>query len=160
MINLFVDKKYKKLIRHAVNCVLLHFSIKKKDVDIEIGFLSIEDIRNLNLTSRGIDKVTDVLSFPAIEGAYYGKNFDIDQIKEEPFVSINPENGALILGEIYICLDIAKEQAALYEHSLERELSFLTVHGVLHLLGFDHVNKEEEKEMILLQKEIMNMIGF
>ena len=98
------------------------------------------------------------MSFPAIEGVFYGKNFDIDQIKEEPFVSINPENGALILGEIYICLDIAKEQAALYEHSL-KESYLLTVHGVLHLLGFDHVSKEGKRNDIIA-KEIMKMIGF
>ncbi len=182
MINLFVDEKYEKLIRHAVNCVLLHFFIDEKDVDIEIGFLENEDMQQLNFASRGVNEVTDVLSFPAIEfnnnneflinndeiqnidndsieGKRDNKIFDVSKIKNEPFASINPENNALILGEIYICFDVAKKQALIYEHSIERELSFLTVHGVLHLLGFDHNNEEAENEMFSLQKEIMNAIG-
>ena len=93
-------------------------------------------IHNLNREYRGVDRETDVISF-ALE--------DDD--------TFNPEER--ILGDIYISIDKAKEQSESYGHSLKRELCFLAVHGFLHLLGYDHMKKEDEEIMFSLQEEIL-----
>ncbi len=95
-------------------------------------------IQNLNKTYRGIDRVTDVITF-ALED-------------EKKMVS-----SLRVLGDIYICLDQAKRQKELYGHSLLRELSFLAVHGFYHLLGYDHQTEKEEKIMFAKQEEILNL---
>ena len=101
-----------------------------------IIFVTPEEIQKLNSEYRKIDLVTDVISF-ALED-------DEDKILD-----------LRILGDIYICIDKMLEQAKEYGHSNKRELSFLTVHGLLHLLGYDHQTVEEEKEMFGLQDKIL-----
>ena len=98
-------------------------------------------IHKLNKEYRGIDRPTDVISF-ALE--------DKEDIKYEDF---------RLLGDIYISLDKAKEQAIEYGHSFKREICFLAVHGLLHLLGYDHMIKEEEKIMFSKQELILNEAG-
>ena len=97
-----------------------------------------EKIHTLNRTYRGIDRVTDVITF-ALE--------DEDTVKLPADLRI--------LGDIYICLEKAKSQALEYRHSLKRELSFLAVHGFYHLLGYDHQNEEEEKVMFARQEAVL-----
>ena len=105
----------------------------------------ITEIHKLNLEHRGIDKATDVLSFPLGENGVY---------------DINPENGAKMLGDIVISVDHAVKQAKLYEHSLQREIAFLTVHSMLHLLGYDHVNGGlEEMRMREKEEDVLNRLG-
>ena len=101
-----------------------------------IIFVTPEEIQKLNSEYRKIDRVTDVISFPLED--------DEDKILD-----------LRILGDIYICIDKMLEQAKEYGHSNKRELSFLTVHGLLHLLGYDHQTVEEEKEMFGLQDKIL-----
>lgn len=113
---------------------------KLEDVEFNIIFTSNEEIHRINKEWRGIDRVTDVISF-ALE--------DNEEIKEDHRV----------LGDIYISVDKAKEQAKEYGHSFKRELCFLSVHGLLHLLGYDHMEKEEEKIMFDKQKEILDFYG-
>ena len=97
-------------------------------------------IQTLNRDFRHVDRVTDVLTFPAWEGE----------------LSLSADG---YLGDIMICYERAKEQAAEYGHSLERELAFLTVHGVLHLLGYDHMTEADETVMRSKQTEILNRLG-
>ena len=99
-----------------------------------------QHIRDLNRDFRHIDRVTDVLTFPAWEGE-------------------DPLSGDGYLGDIMICYERAKEQASEYGHSLARELAFLTVHGVLHLLGYDHMTPDEETVMRSRQTEILDRMG-
>ena len=106
-----------------------------------IIFVGNEEIQTLNKQYRTIDRVTDVISF-ALEDA-----------KDEFSLATR------MLGDIYICIPKMKEQALEYGHSEKRELSFLVVHGLLHLLGYDHQIKEEEKKMFDLQKEILDEEG-
>ena len=103
-----------------------------------IIFVTPEEIHELNKQYRGVDRVTDVISF-ALEDAHDVSLTDVR-----------------VLGDIYICIDRMKEQAIEYGHSETRELSFLTVHGLLHLLGYDHQTKEDEEIMFGLQRKILS----
>lgn len=109
--------------------------------EFNVIFVEKEEIQRLNKEYRNIDRVTDVISF-ALED---DETFCIE--------------GYRVLGDIYICIDRAKEQAEEYGHSFKRELSFLAVHGLLHLLGYDHMSKEEEKEMFSKQEEVLSRYG-
>ncbi len=99
-----------------------------------------EKIHEINKKYRGIDRPTDVISFALEEGEDYEKQ---DRM----------------LGDIYISIDKVYEQAKEYGHSVKRELFFLVTHGFLHLLGYDHMNKEDEKEMFSLQEKILEEYG-
>ncbi|MEE3342937.1 MAG: rRNA maturation RNase YbeY [Bacilli bacterium] len=120
-----------KYIKYLIKKLKLNKAI------FNIIFVDNNEIKNINSTYRGIDKETDVISF-ALE----------DNSKIE-----NPE--IRVLGDIYIAINIAYEQAKLYEHSSTREICFLATHGLLHLLGYDHMNEEEEKIMFKKQKELL-----
>lgn len=123
---------------------VVEFALKYQNIDSAIFNIIIVDeviIKEINKTYRGKDSVTDVISF-ALED-------------EDTFVKTDYR----ILGDIYICLNKAKKQSIEYGHSFLRELSFLTIHGLLHLLGYDHMEKEEEKIMFNLQEMILNEYG-
>lgn len=125
------------------------------DVPLAIEYLSVteEEIQTLNRETRNIDKVTDVLSFPTLDGikgkAIYGKDFPYD-IDEE---------GNLLIGSIVICKQRAKEQAEEYGHTYERELHYLFVHGVMHCLGYDHITDEERAEMREREEKVLAKLG-
>ena len=124
----------KKVLEHGLD------KLKTGDVTFNIIFVNNPYIHELNKNYRNIDRETDVITF-ALED---DKTF-------------NPEER--ILGDIYISIDKAKSQSEEYGHSLKRELCFLAVHGMLHLLGYDHMEKEEEKVMFKLQEEILDEMG-
>lgn len=125
-------------------------------VAVTLSFVSKDAIRDLNREQRGIDKATDVLSFPMLD-------FEEGELLEpvEPYDLVNPEaeKGELYLGDIVIAPVVALEQAELYGHSPEREAAFLAVHGLLHLLGYDHLEEEEEAVMRQKQRRIMEALG-
>ena len=123
---------------------LLKFALKNQNIDNAIFNIIIVDqetIKEINKTYRGKDSITDVISF-ALED-------------DKTFIKTDFR----ILGDIYICLNKAKEQAKEYGHSFLRELSFLTIHGLLHLLGYDHIEKEDEEVMFKLQEMILDEYG-
>ena len=123
---------------------LIDFAVKYKHLDnieFNIIFVNNEYIHNLNRDYRNIDRPTDVITFRLAD------------YEEVMCGKIN------ILGDVYISLDKAKEQSIEYGHSYLRELSFLLIHGFLHLLGYDHMNEEDEKEMFSLQEEILDGYG-
>lgn len=115
------------------------------DFEVSVSFVNDKDIHKLNNEYRGIDRSTDVLSFPLGENGNY---------------DINHETGALLLGDIVISLETACRQAQIYGHSLEREIGFLTVHSMLHLLGYDH-EESSLQERIMREKEeaILSSLG-
>ena len=115
---------------------------KVKNANFSIVFVDNDYIQYLNKNYRGIDRVTDVISF-AFE----------DTIEDKEKIEYN---NVRFLGEIYICIPRMIEQSIMYGHSETRELAFLTVHGLLHLLGYDHQTKEEEEVMFGLQELILN----
>ena len=119
------------------------------DAEISFTFTDNEGIREINREYRGIDRATDVLSFPMLEF-----NDDIEDAEYET------ENGLVMLGDIVISIEKAREQAEEFGHSLRRELAFLTAHSMLHLLGYDHVDDAiGEKMMIEKQDRALNNLG-
>lgn len=118
----------------------------KCDPIVSVSIVDNRYIRKINKKYRHIDRPTDVISF-----AFLDSENNYDKVLFSP--------GPVVLGDIYISLEKAKEQAEEYGHSLHRELSFLFVHGLLHLLGYDHMNEEDEKEMFQLQEEILSEKG-
>lgn len=128
-------EEIKKLVEFALNYQNINNSI------FNIIIVDEEQIREFNKNYRNKDAVTDVISF-ALED-------------DETFIKTDFR----VLGDIYICLKRAKEQAYEYGHSLLRELSFLTVHGLLHLLGYDHMEEYDEKIMFELQERILDEYG-
>lgn len=122
----------------------LNFLVKKRNLEdaiFNIIFVTSEKIHEINKEYRNVDRVTDVISF-ALEDSIEGY---VEEIR--------------MLGDIYICVEKMKEQAELYNHSVLREMCFLTTHGLLHLLGYDHIEEEDEKVMFSLQEELLNEYG-
>ena len=119
------------------------------DLAIEIAFVSQDEIKDLNAEQRGIDRVTDVLSFPYLDGVK-GKILTADDFDGDM------EEEGFLLGSVCICLDRAKEQAIEYGHSLQREVCYLALHGILHCFGYDHIEPLDEEEMTSLAEKIMD----
>ena len=115
-----------------------------------------EGIHEFNREHRGIDRETDVLSFPNVDFETEG-DFDIDEEREADY--FDPDTGELILGDIIISVDKVKEQAESYGHSTKREFAFLVAHSMLHLCGYDHMEEEEAKVMEAKQEEILTALG-
>ena len=124
---------------------LLTYALEVENVDnLEFNVIIInnEEIHKINKEYRGRDRPTDVISFAL-----------------EDYKDIKYENDYRVLGDIYISIDKVKEQAKEYGHSEKRELAFLAVHGLLHLLGYDHMEKEDEKVMFSRQELILDGYG-
>ena len=120
---------------------------------LDITFVGRQRIRALNASLRGVDRVTDVLSFPTLPSV------TLPLKKEDHPCDIDPQSGEVYLGSIVICRVKAKEQAAEYGHSFVRELAYLTVHGVLHLLSFDHIEESDKVKMRAAEEKILGKLG-
>lgn len=136
-----LERRYGDLAKTAFSLLGI-----KTNYEIDVSLVDDETIHQINRDYRKVDRVTDVISF-----AFNDDKDPKDQIKD-PMVE-------RMLGEILICLPQAERQAATIGNSLERELSFLFVHGLLHLLGYDHMKKEDEDVMFPLQDKILERTG-
>jgi len=129
---------------------IINFAANKQQIEehseVSVTFVSNDKIQEINREYRGKDMPTDVISF-AMEELGEGE------------MELTGVEMPRVLGDIIISIPRTKEQAEEYDHSFERELGFLAVHGFLHLLGYDHMTEDEEKEMFTLQKEILNEYG-
>lgn len=128
------------------------------ECEINLTLMENEGIRRVNQEFRELDVPTDVLSFPMVEYQYPG---DFSEL-ETPMAKnmyFNLDSGELLLGDIVISLERAKEQAEEYGHSLERELAFLTAHSMLHLMGYDHMEEDEREVMEKKQENILQSLG-
>ncbi|MFI3231466.1 MAG: rRNA maturation RNase YbeY [bacterium] len=136
------------------SCILETFKLENfeqnfvKQVEISISVVGNKNIQKINQEFRGIDKPTDVLSFPILDKEILELLKDNDAI-----------GSIILLGDIIISIDKVLEQSNEYNHSVERELCFLVVHSMLHLLGYDHMNPEDEKEMFAKQDIILNNLN-
>lgn len=129
------------LERAAVLCTEKE-GLYPENIEVSLTFVDKEEIHRLNMMYRQVDNPTDVLSFPLIED----------------FNEVDIESEELMLGDVVICIEKVKEQAAEYGHTEERETVYLFVHSILHLLGYDHMEDEDKKEMRAREEEIMNLL--
>ena len=139
------DENFLKIVTKAAEESLKYENFDP-NCEISLSFVTNSEIHKINKQFRNIDRETDVLSFPQL-------TFEEGEIPEKN------ENGEIILGDIIISVKKAKAQAEEYGHSLEREIAFLTAHSMLHLMGYDHMTEEDEKEMFGRQRAIMENIG-
>ena len=114
---------------------------------ISVSFVDREEIHRLNKQYRNVDRETDVLSFPAFATGEIPAESDLEEDEE------------LALGDVVICEDVCREQAKEYGHSEEREIIYLFVHSVLHLLGYDHETEEDKQDMRAREEEVMTLLG-
>lgn len=132
-----ITSRAEKTIREVLNVEKI-----EDNVEVSLSIVDKDEIHILNRDYRDVDRPTDVLSFPMDE-----KGFDQEG------------NPILLLGDIVICLDVAKEQAEDFGHSLEREMMYLICHSTLHLLGYDHIDEADKSKMRTKEKEIMKNLG-
>ena len=141
-----VTPELRCLVKMAIYSALEYEDFSKK-AEISVTFTDNEGIHEINSAQRGVDAPTDVLSFPMMSG-------------EDSDADTDYSNGAVMLGDIVLNLERARAQAAEYGHSYTREVAFLTVHSVLHLLGYDHLTSEEDdRDMRARQDAVLDMMG-
>lgn len=144
----FYRKKIESLFEVAGKVLKEDFS----KVSVSVNFVDETEIQELNKQFRKIDKSTDVLSFPNLDKAF---NEKLNEFESER----NFDDGLLFLGDIVICKKVAYSQAKEYGHSRKREICFLALHGLLHLLGYDHIKSEDEKIMQNVANKILSSFG-
>lgn len=127
---------------------------QKDEYRIDVALVDLDTIKEYNASTRGIDKITDVLSYPAVDFASPLK------LREgtEGFLR-DDFSGLFQLGEIIICRPVCEAQAREFGHSVEREMGYLFVHGVLHLLGFDHDTDEKYRQMRIVEEKVLARVG-
>ena len=135
----------------------LDFEACPYEAEVNVLFTDDAGIREINQEHRGIDRPTDVLSFPMVD---YRQPADFSHVEETAEDYFNPDTGELMLGDIVISLDQVRDQAVQYGHSESRELAFLTVHSMLHLFGYDHMEEAERLVMEDRQKRILAGKGY
>ncbi len=152
--------KYKKYIKDTYNKAIDIINPACKDLEVNVAFVSKKEIQDLNVTFRQVDRVTDVLSFPTLlYGEYSDRIIKPNELIKTNFImDINEENGNIILGDIYICLPVCFEQAKEYSTGVEREVSYLALHGLLHLLGYDHIEEDDKKIMRAMEDKILGKL--
>lgn len=148
----YLNEQHQQIILDVIELTAKHLGLSIES-EVDISIVDNDTIHQLNKQYRGIDRPTDVLSFALTEGDEE-MGFEFAMEADEDFESL-PEH----LGDIIISYPKIVEQAADYGHSFERELAFLTVHGFLHLNGYDHQTEAEEKEMFGIQNEVLEEYG-
>ena len=140
------DDETESLMQAAAVAALSGEGIDPEDASISVSFVDAAEIRKLNSQYRGIDKKTDVLSFPAFESGEIPKEEDLEEGEE------------LALGDVVICEEVCEAQAKEFGHSIQREIIYLFTHSVFHLLGYDHENEDDKADMRAREEEVMKLL--
>lgn len=140
------EKTYGETMKEALSVILGQEGIDEDGAEVSVSFVTPEEIKNLNSEYRNVDSVTDVLSFPQFESV-------------EELIDAEENTGVAELGDVVICMDRAKSQAEEFGHPLKREVIYLFVHSILHLLGYDHMEEDEKKVMRAREEEVMGELG-
>lgn len=158
---IFIDNRQNKIEisdeieKNIVNIIEYALQEEKVNIPCEVSviFVDNEKIKEINKENRNIDKVTDVLSFPMLDYEK-GKVFK-DTYEDFNFSYVDLDEGSLVLGDIVLSLEKAKEQSLEFNHSFIREVVYLTIHSVLHLLGYDHMEEDEKSIMRKREEQIL-----
>ncbi|AKN33653.1 heat-shock protein [Clostridium carboxidivorans P7] len=158
---IFIDNRQNKIEisdeieKNIVSIIEYALQEEKVNIPCEVSviFVDNEKIKEINKENRNIDKVTDVLSFPMLDYEK-GKVFK-DTYKDFNFSHVDLDEGSLVLGDIVLSLEKAKEQSLEFNHSFIREVVYLTIHSVLHLLGYDHMEEDEKSIMRKREEQIL-----
>lgn len=138
-----LEERLQKDLESAI-CVTMEYEEFGDDYDVCVSLVDEDEIQRMNREFRDIDRVTDVLSFPQYD-------------EDGGFVGIEDEN--IFIGDVVLCVQKAKEQAQEFGHSFEREMIYLTIHSILHLLGYDHEEEEDKKQMREREKAIIEILS-
>lgn len=141
-----------KLITDIYNCTIAHFN-QSNIFEVEVEIISADEMKSINNETRNINEVTDVLSFPSI------KILSLPITKKQYPLDINCDTGKIMLGEIVLCAESIKAQAIEFGHSITRETGYLFLHGLLHLLGFDHIDEDDRKIMRKKEEAILSELN-
>ena len=134
---------FEKLVKDCTRAALAEEEIED-DAEVSVTLVDNARIREMNAEFREIDRETDVLSFP---------------LGDENGFEVDPDTDAILLGDIVISLEKANAQAEEYGHSFKREVAFLVTHSLFHLLGYDHMTEDGEKEMFAKQEKVLQQLG-
>ncbi|MDD2217934.1 MAG: rRNA maturation RNase YbeY [Eubacteriales bacterium] len=141
-----IDQDLINHFQRAALCCLNEEQIPGDDVEISLTFVTLDEIKEINCEYRGKDIATDVLSFPQYERE------DLDKI-------VDDKGSVILLGDVVICPQKAQEQATEFSHSKERELTYLFVHSIFHLLGYDHMQDDQKSVMRQKEEKVMALLG-
>ena len=151
-----VDEKLVDLLKNVIE-----FALKEEEVDVEcevsLLFVDNDEIREINNETRAIDRATDVLSFPMLD--YENKKVFKEMYKNYEFSQSDCDGEELVLGDVVLSLERALEQSKEFNHSFEREASYLVVHSILHLLGNDHMEEDDKVIKRKREEEILNKLN-
>lgn len=143
--NTLISRELENMFFEAADICVQKEGLSAENMEISVTFATKDEIRQLNKAYRNVDNHTDVLSFPLIDDFNRLEDYDEEGTDEQ-----------IMLGDVVICLEKAKEQAEEYGHSLQREIVYLFVHSLCHLLGYDHMTDEDKTEMRSLEEEVMS----
>ena len=149
MLNVYdLTAEESKVAKRIFKTVMKSHGIPPRQISLDVTMVTNEEIHELNMSTREVDRPTDVLSYPSEDIRF---PFDIKAYRH----SISPEDKTLYIGEIIVSRQIMLEQAEEYGHSIDRECGFLLTHGMLHLLGYDHMDEADNKVMRAKEDEIL-----
>ena len=141
------NEEYEKSIKRVLEQCYKEENIENSKLIITITLTNNQNIQEINKAHRNIDRPTDVLSFPMFEKDELDQKIENKEFEYED-----------MLGDLIISVEKVAEQAKEYEHSFERELSYMVVHGFYHLMGYDHIKEEDKKEMRAKEEKILNTL--
>lgn len=153
MIDVYVNDETDTInspIQELVTNLLTHAAAEEGlsgEIEVSLTFMFDEDLQRINAEYRAINEPTDVISFA------------LEEVSEGEVAIVAKKGMPIVLGDILISVDTARRQAEEYQHELNREIGFLALHGFLHLLGYDHINKVDEEKMFGRQNEILESFG-
>lgn len=151
MARLFIESLDKKVRVRKLAKTVHKVLGQKSNLKVELVFQDGEGMQQLNYNTRGVDKVTDVLSYPSLEGQKGKILYPEDCLTEL-------EGKFIFLGSIVLCEERVRAQAEEYGHSVDREREYLILHGLLHLFGYDHMNDQDKKEMRDIEKKVLAIL--
>ncbi len=149
------DFDWEQTARDVIACAM-DYEQCPYEAEVNLILTTASEIQSINRDYRGIDRATDVLSFPLVN---YEKPGDFGHLEEEQADCFHPDTGELMLGDIVLCVDKVWEQAEKYGHSPRREYAFLIAHSMLHLFGYDHEEEDMAADMEKRQEDILSRLS-